>query len=213
MIKYQTLQALTISGYKVGVLEKLLTLGFLPKALNMMDGNVTSYTIPIIGVVVEVFLNWIAAIFINLIDFCLWLVNWIPGVRQIIAFVYRAPDAAEHLFPQLFGMSHRNFITHSAINPIFLGFLLVGFILARAFPPLKVFVMLIGLSFVCHLLADTMPQAWQGTALIKVYLFRGFFTLPRFFSKLWLYINVVIALGLVVGAADFREDSRPSATA
>ena len=49
---------------------------------------------------------------------------------------------------------------------------------------------LIGLTFACHLLADTMPRGWKGTALIKV--FSG--SLNGWQSYIWLLANAFAAM-------------------
>lgn len=184
-------------------LYNLLTLSFLPDALGMFDGNVASYTIPIVGQTLGIVVNYLVAAFINLIDFCIWFINWIPGLNLIIKTVYTSPDMVERMLPFIFGgqSGHRNFITHSVLNPVFLVFLIITFILTKLLSKTRIrdgvigIASLIGLTFVCHLLADTMPQSWIGFANIKFYLFIKLFTLPPLLSKLWLYVNAVLSLG------------------
>lgn len=183
----------------------IFTLSFLPNAIGMFDGNVSSYIIPIIGPTLGVVINYVVAVFINIFDFLLWLIYWIPGIRQVIQFVYTSPDMVERFLPWMFGglSGHRNFITHSVINPVFLVFLMITVILIKSIsnmglrPVVKILCFVIGMSFVCHLLADTMPQAWIGFARIKVYLFTNIFTLPKLLSKLWLYINAFLSFGIL----------------
>lgn len=177
----------------------LFTLSFLPNAIGMFDGKIetTASTIPIISSLVEGVVNWISVIFINFVDFMLWFIYWIPGVKQVILLVYTAPDLVERLLPSMLG-SHRNFITHSVLNPIFLIFIMISFIICKIANKYEIgaiisfILMLIGLSFVCHLLADTMPKAWVGFANIKVQVFNTFFVMPPWMGKLWLLINAVL---------------------
>lgn len=183
------------------LIYSILTLSFLPHALGMFDGNVGSYSIPIIGQFIEVLINYFVAAFINLIDFFIWFINWIPGVNWIINFIYRSPDMVERYLPDIFGglAGHRNFITHSILNPVFLVYLIICLIIiilvhkTSISDLIKIILFFIGLTFVCHLLADTMPKSWRGTAHIKLFLFTKFYTLPAFLSKLWLYMNAVLS--------------------
>lgn len=177
----------------------IFTLSFLPNAIGMFDGNINTMAsnIPIVSKLVEGIINWTSVIFINVIDFCLWFIYWIPGVKQIINLIYTSPDFVERLISSMLG-SHRNFITHSILNPIFLIFIMVAFILCKIINKyeigelISIVVMLIGFVFACHLLADTMPQSWVGFANIKVQIFRTFFVMPPLLGKLWLIVNAIL---------------------
>lgn len=194
------------------LLFHVLTLDFLPGALDMFDGNVASYTIPVIGPTIGIIVNYFIAAFINLVDFLVWFINWIPGLEKIIDIVYRSPDLVERALPIFGGLGgHRNFITHSILNPVFLVFLLTSLILIKVLFNTKIkniiqpLLFIIGLTFVCHLLADTMPKAWLGTANIKIFLSKNFFTLPPVLSKVWLYLNAGLSLSALVYFTDIHN--------
>lgn len=180
-----------------GFLTGLFTLSFLPHAIGMFDGKITTTIIPLIGDTIGVLINILIAAFINIVDFILWFIHWIPGLGFITDLVYTSPDMAEKYLSFIFG-SHRNFITHSVLNPIFIVFLIVSTIIIKSIKNesvksvIRVLILLIGSTFLCHLLADTMPQAWIGFARIKVQIFINFITLPALLSKLWLYFNSVL---------------------
>ncbi len=180
----------------------IFTLSFLPNAIGMFDGKIstTASSIPILSKLVEGIINWISVIFINVVDFLLWFIYWIPGVKQIIELIYSSPDLVERHIPML--NSHRNFITHSVFNPIFLTFIMVSFILCKILNKFEIgesiscILMVIGLGFACHLLADTMPKSWVGFANIKVQIFTTFFVMPPWLGKLWLLFNAFLCIKL-----------------
>lgn len=150
-----------------------LTLGFLPMGLKIRKGtSLHSWKIPIFGPL----LNYVTACLINIIDALLWCSFWLPGMRHICLFFYRSPDMSERYLSFFLGgiNGHRNFISHSAFNPFFLFLIwFFNFIIQLAATtwlqiPLQLLGSLIAASFIAHLLADTLPKAWLGKALIKV---------------------------------------------
>lgn len=186
----------------------ILTLSFLPNGLGIFDGEVTTYFIPIVGYII----NCIVVAFINILDFIIWFIYWIPGVHTIIDLVHRAPDIDQlESFKLIFGQHHRNFITHSVLNPIFLLFLVLTFIIIKSLKQsevgiiVSILLFVIGLTFVGHLLADTMPGSWRGFSTIKVYFFVKFFSLPGFLSKIWLYINSYLSVKALVKVTGITE--------
>ena len=92
----------------------------------MFNGNPNSRTLKVKGL--EITLNYFFAAIINLIDFALLFISWIPGLKNILDFMYRNPDIIEKQIPFLFGGSkgHRNFITHSVFNPVFLIYIFIS---------------------------------------------------------------------------------------
>ena len=92
----------------------------------MFNGNPNSRTLKVKGL--EITLNYFFAALINLIDFSLLFISWIPGLKNILDFMYRNPDIIEKQIPFLFGGSkgHRNFITHSVFNPVFLIYIFIS---------------------------------------------------------------------------------------
>ncbi|MGL5917051.1 MAG: hypothetical protein ACRCZC_05050 [Culicoidibacterales bacterium] len=173
-----------------------LTFGFLPMGLHIRKGtNIHSWRVPILGPL----LNYATACCVNLIDSWLWLWLWLPGMKKFTLSVYRSPDTLERYLGFIFGgiNGHRNFISHSVFNPVFL--LIVWFfgkmIALSPIRLLQIPLQLIGttlcLSFIAHLLADTLPKAWLGKALIKVFFLFHFTTLSIKNSKLWLHLNVI----------------------
>lgn len=76
-------------------LVSVFILSFLPKAIGMFDGNISTMAsnIPIISKLVEGIVNWISVIFINVIDFVLWFIYWIPGVKNIIKLSISNPTS------------------------------------------------------------------------------------------------------------------------
>ena len=185
------------------VKENILTLSFLPSSLNMFNGNPCSNTIKPKGI--EIAINYLFAALINLIDFLLLFISWIPFVKKILDFMYRNPDTIEKHISFLFGGSkgHRNFITHSIFNPIFLIYVFVANKICVLFSDTVLYIVfspilfLIGLCFTCHILSDTMPKHWKGFANIKIYLFTNLFTFSPIISKAWLYIGSFLSFILV----------------
>jgi len=184
----------------------IFTLNFLPGAFHMFDGNMSSYTIPIVGGVIEPIINYVCILFLNIVDFLLWFLHWIPGVGYVMDRIYKAPDEVE----KTYDLVHRNFITHSIFNPRIVVILVIGFVLlyvigkiSREVSSLISYLICFTLIiFACHLIADTMPQSWVGFALIKTPLF----TLNALFSKLWLYINIFACFFIVNKTSSLIED-------
>lgn len=183
----------------IGFVGDILTLDFLPNGLDILnDSKMQTYSIPIIGFLI----NYIVWVFVNLVDFVTWFIHWIPGVKTLMDIIYTCPDLDLPNSPlEIFRSSHRNFITHSALNPIFIVFIIVSSLVSGLVPRnpigtlLAIVALIIGLTFSCHLLADTMPRGWMGTAFIQVKLYgHGLFTLGNWFSQIWLYINAIIAI-------------------
>ena len=165
----------------------LLTLSFLPHGLGIFDGNLSTYYIPILGLI----LNYLFAAIINIIDFLVWLVIWIPGVKPVLQFIAKSPDLLEQMLPDLFPV-HRNMITHSVLNPVFLLICLLGRLIAKVAPKLFIIPSLCVLVFFAYLLTDTMPKSWSGFANIHAYVI----VFPPLLSSLWLHINSFAALFL-----------------
>ncbi len=177
----------------------LFTLSFLPSGIDTLfnhrlhDGDMS--TIALIPLV-EHLINYIAVLFLNIIDFAIWTIAWIPGVNLIIDIVYTSPDFIE------VGVTHRNFLTHSVLNPVFLIAMLALFIVGKILGlfsqwfklAFAYIVLCAGFAFVGHLLADSMPNAWTGFARINFIIFSA----PAFISKIWLYINAFFATMVVV---------------
>lgn len=169
----------------------------------MFNGNPNSSTLKIKNI--EIAINYIFAAIINLIDFLLLFISWIPILKQILNFMYRSPDIIEKQIPFLFGGSkgHRNFITHSIFNPIFLIYLFISSKICIIFSltPLnlitRIFFFIIGLCFVCHLLCDTMPKHWKGFANIKIYFCTYYLSFSPIISKAWLYIGSFLSFSLL----------------
>ena len=191
--------------------DQILTLGFLPNGIHhaghgLFDGNLHGHTyIPVIGIM----MNYLAAIFVNLVDFSLWFVTFIPEMSGLADFVYSSPD-----FERMYGfVSHRSFFTHSILNPIFLAGL-VGIILTKLIAKkhketgmfLQAVLVMILMTIPCHLLSDTMPQNWQGSAYVNFKIF-GLTLLPtsEFGSVLWLYFNSIFGIGLIVKTSDLSS--------
>ena len=153
----------------------------------------------------EISINYFFAALINLVDFLLLLIGWIPSVKKVLDFMYRNPDIIEKQVSFLFGGSkgHRNFITHSIFNPIFLAYIFVVNKICILFvgTPLDIILrtlfFTIGLCFTCHLLCDTMPKHWRGFANIKIYLFTNLYTFSPIISKAWLYIGSFLSFALL----------------
>lgn len=180
-----------------------LTLGFLPMGLRVRKGtNLHSWRIPIIGPLV----NYVTACLVNIIDALLWCSFLLPGMRRICLFFYRCPDMSERYFGFLLGgiNGHRNFISHSVLNPFFLALIWCFTFLIQHSPFiwLTIFLQLvasvIGLSFIVHLMADTLPKAWLGKALIKVIFIFHFTTLSIGGSKTWLHTQALLGFVLLI---------------
>lgn len=172
----------------------------------MFNGNINSHTLKHKSV--EIFINYILAAIINIIDFLIFIISWIPNVKEFINFIYRSPDTLEKKVHIVFGGSkgHRNFITHSVFNPIFIFYLFIASKICTLFSltPLNIIVkplfFIVGLCFTCHLLSDSMPKHWRGFANIKIYLFVNLFSFSPFISKVWLYIGSFLSVILLFKA-------------
>lgn len=185
----------------------IFTLSFLPRSIGIFRScKVTSYTIPVIGHTIGILLNFIIACFINIIDCLISLLYWIPVINDLIFMVYNAPNSIQRLVPSFFGSSNLNFITYSVINPVFIIFILLAYGIMKFVPKSKFkyilgsIFLLIGLTFICNLLARTMPGSWYGASKINLYMFKNLYTLPPFLSKLWLYINSALGAFILFSA-------------
>ncbi|MBH1941044.1 hypothetical protein I5677_09085 [Mobilitalea sibirica] len=201
----------------------ILTLDVLPSAYEMtyntaIKGN---HTVWLIGWIINPIINYFITLFINIIDFLCVFTSWIPFVNNIQDTIYYAPDIDQlnsnivyNIIEPLLGTSHRNWITHSVLNPYFIFFIVCAFILsfiARFIPVFKyivgLIILIIGMSFVAHLLADTMPLSWgkgsrNSFSNIHVRFWFIKFQMNGLFSKLWLYLHASIA-----GAATIKASS------
>lgn len=148
--------------------------------------------------------------FINLVDLALYPIAEIPKLNVILYRLYSSPDwdlsmpnawAVFHFSPYF---THRSFFSHSVLNPMFILYILAFFALVCVILKLiqngvvqgiciYVFTA-IGLSFPCHLLADTMPHAWAGTAYINFKIYGHGLILGQGASELWLYFNAFLAI-------------------
>lgn len=184
----------TLTGCSQGTGNDFGVLGFLPSGVETATGHKalyhTDYKQVTLIPVVEVIIFYFVSIMCNIFDFFLWFIAWIPGIKQFIALIYVSPDI-DLLFPEIFHM-HRNFITHSVLNPVFLTAIALVILLGRFFEWIKAVFLLVAYLFILHLAADAMPLKWVGFA--KIYIGIGnvhLFYLPPFLSKLWLLLNVV----------------------
>lgn len=196
-----------------GLFFNILNLAFLPAGLDIAANTSMTgvYTIPLIGAFIEVPLHYIFSLVINVVDFLCWFICKIPLIGNIIEFIEKCPDKdlTTHGTDPIIGFlgitGHRNFITHSVLNPYVIIFIVLSVILIFALGSLNEvvgmifrFLLFFGLlTFSCHLLADCMPSAWTGAALIRVKIFGlQIFTLNGFFSKLWLMLNAIVSGGI-----------------
>lgn len=189
---------IAILRYLFEAFTSFITLQWMPSGIyqlkghDLFDGNIhVDPVIPLIGSIID----YIVAAIINLVDFMLYPLAFIPGINNILHLVYTSPDL-DLAFNEV--LQHRSFLSHSVLNPVFLGFILIGtaiFFLLRVLPKqvtyIYMFIFLgIALSFPCHLLSDTMPKAWQGAAYVNFKLFGvGFSIASQAISELWLYAN------------------------
>ncbi len=196
-----------IGGYVVNSFEYLITLQFLPHGIvhaghGMFDGNLHGDTyIPIIGLLI----NYVVAIFINIVDFLLWFLSFVPGLSFFMDLVYSSPDL--DLSRYAIGIiAHRSFLTHSVLNPVFLILLfvmyLVGVVINKINKDvgmvLQLILVIILMAVPCHLLADTMPQNWYGAAYVNFKLLNiTLFPSTKLGSILWLYGNAYGAYYLI----------------
>lgn len=170
----------------------------------MFNGNVNSHTLKY--KYIEIVINFILAAIINIVDFLILLISWIPFIKDLITFIYKSPDTLEKSVSTLFGGSkgHRNFITHSIFNPVFIAYLIIASRICDLFKytPLNTInrplFFIIGICFSCHLLSDSMPKYWRGFANIKIYFFRNLYTFTPLISKCWLYIGSFLSIFLLI---------------
>jgi len=201
-------------GKLFNFIGRILTLNILPGAYDMVrDTHIKgNHTIWFIGWIISPIINYFFTLFINIVDFICIFINWIPIIGDIQKFIYHAPDidqqgydAVYNFIEPLVGTVHRNWITHSVLNPYFILFVICAFVIAfiaKFIPVVKYIaaflILMIGLTFVCHLIADTMPGGWgRGSSnnFSKIHVRFWFikFQLNGLFTKLWLYINALIA--------------------
>lgn len=185
----------------------ILNLGFLPAGLHIAKdiSPVGVYVIPYIGAIIEVPLHYFLTLWINVIDFICWIPSKIPVLNSFLEFIKRCPDKdlTTHGVDPLIGMlgltGHRNFITHSILNPYILMICLIGTLLFFIFGFIneKIRNILGTCVAMClfihsaHLFADCMPSQWIGGALIKS-AYIG--TWNAFFSKIWLLSQGIISI-------------------
>ena len=203
---------------------KILNLGFLPSGLDI-DNNIKvigTYTIPFLGSVIEVPLHFFMTLWINIVDFVCWIPSKIPILREVLYLVKVCPDldltthGTDLLIGTLGLTGHRNFITHSVLNPYILLIFFTGIILYFFLhcinseickwigDAIRGILVLVFLIHSAHLFADCMPQKWTGASLIKVYAFNiRFIILNGFLSKCWLMLN---GFGAIKIAAFLMED-------
>lgn len=188
---------ISLTGCSQGTGNNFGVLGFLPSGIKTATGHKllynTDYTIVTLIPGIEVIIFFFISLLCNIIDFMLWFIAWIPGLKQLIAVIYSAPDI-DLLFRTIFH-THRNFITHSVLNPLLLIILIPTFIFGKFFKWLKNIACFVILLFMLHFFADAMPIKWAGFA--NIYIGIGplkLFYLPPFLSKLWLMVNALACL-------------------
>lgn len=199
-----------VSKLVYGLFFFILNLGFLPTgydiAKNIKPTGV--YVIPFIGAIIEVPLHFFMTLWINIVDFICWLPSKIPLISSALKFIDKCPDldlTTHGVDPLIekFGLTgHRNFVTHSILNPYILIILVIGtvlYLLSKCISKKIKNIIIISLSlclavFSAHLFADCMPNAWLGGALIKAKIFGKSITFNAFISKLWLFVNGLAAL-------------------
>ena len=187
-----------------GFIYSILTLSFLPSGMEVIkgesllhDASMTTTIIPIIGLIV----NYFVVLMVNIIDFMIWFFSWIPGYRRLIAFISSAHDIDQKtgIIASWF-TSHRNFFTHSVLNPILLIYFVISFHIKAAKGAFINFIIALpGLAFAGGILADTMPKSWAyNFSRIHIEAI-GFnvITLSPLFSWLWLLFNALIILTLL----------------
>lgn len=188
------------TGCEQGTGNKFSVLGFLPSGMKTATGNKilynTDYRVYALIPVVEPLFGWFISALCNIFDFFLWFITWVPGIKQVTGFIYSLPDMDQHAV-KIF-CNHRNFITHSVLNPGFIIITLFSFILSKIGKCKELGECILGLSaliFSLHFFADSMPLDWKGFALIHISILkRNLFTLPPLLSKIWLILNAFLAL-------------------
>lgn len=190
---------------------EVLNLGFLPAGLNLIENirPLGVYTIPLIGPIIEVPLHFLMTLWINIVDFVCWILCKIPFLNMELTFIKGCPDLdlTTHGTDELIGVlgltGHRNFITHSILNPYIVIIVAIGFILyfitGIFSKKIQNFIASCVITCLCihsaHLFADCMPRAWEGGALIKVKIFEiSILKFNGFFSKLWLLGNGIFTI-------------------
>lgn len=186
-------------GCEEGTGSKTIVFGFLPSGIEVATGHRllhnTDYRIVTLIPVIEPLICIIISAICNIFDFLIWFIAWIPGIKQLIALIYSLPDI-DQIYRNIFP-NHRNFITHSVLNPGFIVTMFIGFLLGKINDGLKIISIFIAMIFAVHLFADMMPLKWGGFA--NIYISIGSYkllALPSFGSKLWLMSNGIIALRL-----------------
>lgn len=190
---------LLFTGCEQGTGNKFKVLGFLSSGMKTAAGHKilhnTDYHVYALIPFIEPLFGWLISIFCNIIDFLLWFVAWIPGIKQAIRFIYSLPDIDQYI-PNIFS-NHRNFITHSIFNPGFIVIIFLSCMLSKIPKCKEVGKYILGLTaliFIVHFLADSIPLNWKGFALIHISILEyNLITLPAFLSKAWLLLNAFIA--------------------
>ncbi len=153
-------------------------------------------------------LRWLIFTLITLLLTACSLESGIKAI-PILGDIYRLPDIDQRLgqIPLLnLLIYHRSMITHSALVPLTVGWLLryqqrLGLILTGLF----------GSLFALHFLYDLFPQKWYGHAWVYIPVlgwldwlpFDKHNWVPTSFSIFWLGLNLVLSLaacGLVLSA-------------
>ena len=194
----------------------ILSLSFLPGFIGMkakIGVDVRSLNLPIIRGIIEPRINYISLIIINIIDFLLWILHWIPGLSSFINYIYNTPASTEGVFIGLLnlnvvdGSMSKYFLTHSVLNPVFLVVIAiaVGIVVAcklgaipdTVFDITMYAVYIVGIIMIGHFLADAVPAQWGYAELIKIKLSPedSMIALPALLSKIWLIAN---ATGVVL---------------
>lgn len=196
---------------------RVLNLGFLPAGIGIAEGIAETgvYVLPsFLGQLVEVPLHFFLTLWINIIDFVCAILSLIPFGKELLLMVKVCPDLdlTTHGTDPIIGFlgltGHRNFITHSVLNPYILLIVLSGIViycigrLIRIIFP-KIGSVICGIAVACvgmsllilsaHLFADCMPKKWTGAALIRVHIAFIKFTLFPIMSKIWLLVNGVLS--------------------
>lgn len=175
----------------------LFTLDFLPSGMNVIYNGPLNENIAIentllkksinderTGFVKKIFLkiinipflliNYLLMLIINIIDFIIWFFSWIPGYRHLIKSITKAHDIDNYNVRGIIAShfsNHRNFFTHSILNPIIFIYIVIAIIIKqiKSFA-VSFLISLPLLGFLGGLLADTMPNGWTQN-LSRIHLF------------------------------------------
>lgn len=186
----------------------ILNLAFLPAGLKLAD-KIKPVGVYVLCGIIEVPLHYFMTLYINIVDFALWIPAKIPVLNSVLKFIKTCPDkdlVTHGIDPLIdfFGMTgHRNAFTHSVLNPYIVIIVAICVVLAIVvgyfsesvsnFFNMMAVVTLMILS--AHLFADAMPQKWMGAAYIRLQIFNiHIITFNAFFSKLWLILNGFVCL-------------------